>query len=74
MGSGKTYWGKVWAEKYIFPFYDLDEVIEQREQKAILDIFEDKGEDMFRMTEAKSLRQLGRHEHCIISCTIFSLP
>ncbi len=35
---------------------------------AGINLDEIKDEDIFRMIEAKSLRQLGRHEHCIISC------
>ena len=27
MGSGKTHWGKLWANFHEMPFYDLDEVI-----------------------------------------------
>ena len=43
MGSGKTYWGKIWAEKHELPFFDLDEVIEKTEGRSVLDIFEKNG-------------------------------
>ncbi len=68
MGSGKTHWGKIWAEAYQYDFYDLDEQIEKREQKSILDIFENSGEDIFRLLETKMLWEISRKEHCIISC------
>lgn len=68
MGSGKTRWGKIWAEKYKYDFYDLDEQIERREQRTIVDIFEKSGEDIFRLIETKMLRDMARNEHCIISC------
>src|SRR5688572_4230116 len=68
MGSGKSYWGKMWAEKHGYTFIDLDEVIENREQASIVDIFEKNGEEIFRLLETKMLRDLVRHENCIIAC------
>ena len=68
MGSGKTHWGKIWAEKYKYDFFDLDEQVERREQRTIVEIFEKSGEDIFRLMETKMLRDLSRNEHCIISC------
>ena len=68
MGSGKTHWGKKWAATYKYHFFDLDEEVEKREQRNILDIFEKSGEDIFRLLETKMLRDLSRNEHCIISC------
>ena len=35
MGSGKTYWGKIWAQKNGLDFYDLDEIIEAQEGRSI---------------------------------------
>lgn len=68
MGSGKTHWGKIWAKRYKFDFYDLDEHIERREQRTILEIFENNGEDIFRLLETKMLRDTARIENGIISC------
>lgn len=68
MGSGKSYWGKVWAEKLGYAFIDLDELIENREQASIAEIFEKKGEDIFRLIETRILRDLARHENCIVAC------
>lgn len=68
MGSGKSYWGKVWAERIGYNFIDLDELIEKREQSSIVEIFEKSGEDIFRLLETKMLRDLARHENCIIAC------
>lgn len=68
MGSGKSYWGKIWAERSGFTFLDLDQLIENREQATIVDIFERKGEEIFRLLETKMLRDLARHENCIIAC------
>ncbi len=68
MGSGKTHWGKIWAEKYRFEFIDLDAAIERREQRTIVEIFEQSGEDIFRLLETKMLREMNRHENTIIAC------
>ena len=68
MGSGKSYWGRQWAPQIGYDFYDLDEVIEMKENQPVLDIFENKGEDYFRLKEAELLRSLAEHDNCIISC------
>lgn len=68
MGSGKTYWGKKWAEQIKLDFYDLDEVIEKEQGKTISVIFEKDGEDHFRKIEAIALRSFGEKENCIIAC------
>jgi shikimate kinase len=68
MGSGKSYWGRQWAPQIGYDFYDLDDLIELQENKAVLDIFENKGEDYFRLKEAELLRSLAKHDNCIIAC------
>jgi shikimate kinase len=68
MGSGKSFWGKRWAEKYGYDFFDLDEQVERREQRSITDIFDKSGEDIFRLLETKTLRDMLRYDNCIISC------
>jgi shikimate kinase len=68
MGSGKSHWGKKWAAKNAFNFFDLDEIIEQQEQMTIAKIFEKKGEEYFREKESLALRNLQKQENCIIAC------
>ena len=68
MGSGKTYWGKIWASMYSFTFIDLDEVIEKKEGKSIADIFDIKGENYFREIEAEALRSFDDLENTIVAC------
>ncbi len=68
MGSGKTYWGRIWAEKHEIPFYDLDDEIEKMEGKSVLDIFEKSGEKYFRFQESIALRTMSAYDHCIIAC------
>jgi shikimate kinase len=68
MGSGKSYWGRRWAEQMGFDFIDLDEVIEAKLGKTVSDIFEQEGEEHFRQTESDELRRLAGRENMIISC------
>lgn len=68
MGSGKTYWGKIWAAAHHRTFIDLDEVIEKKYDKTIAAIFEADGEDYFRRIEAETLRAFALMQNTIIAC------
>ena len=68
MGTGKTHWGRLWAVRHHYDFFDLDEEIEQEEQLSITDIFEKKGEDYFRQKEALMLRSMQNYSNSIIAC------
>ena len=68
MGSGKTHWGQLWADKYGFNFIDLDAVVEKLEGKKIAAIFEINGEDYFRKIESAALKNLVEVENTIIAC------
>ncbi|MBX7242370.1 MAG: shikimate kinase [Bacteroidia bacterium] len=73
-GSGKTSYGRTAAAKSSFFFRDLDQYIEEREQKSISLIFETEGEAVFRDKESKYLKELTEiclesgHKGCLISC------
>jgi len=68
MGSGKTHWGKLLAEKLHLRFFDLDTVITEKENKTISEIFADKGEEFFRYREKEVLEELVKeNEHFILS-------
>lgn len=58
MGSGKSTLGKKLANKLGFAFIDLDKEIEEKEQQSINQIFEEKGEDYFRLIEKNILEEL----------------
>lgn len=58
MGSGKTHWGRILAEKLGAPFLDLDEFIEKNEGKPVAEIFADSGEKGFRVLEREYLLRL----------------
>ena len=68
MGSGKTYWGKIWAEKKGLHFYDLDEIIESKEGRSIAAIFDKQGEEYFRKKEREALHTFAQKDNCVIAC------
>lgn len=56
MGSGKSYWAKKISKWIKSAGYDLDALIEMNEEKTILELFADDGEEYFRKTETKLLK------------------
>jgi shikimate kinase len=68
MGSGKSHTGKKLAELLKVPFFDLDQMIEDQQQKTISELFEKLGEDRFREIEQRTLHQTIAHKDAVISC------
>jgi shikimate kinase len=68
MGSGKTHWGKLWAERRRMEFFDLDAMIEAKEKKTIDAIFNENGETYFRGAEIAALKTFADKDNCIIAC------
>src|SRR5579862_6449165 len=69
MGSGKTHWGRLLAEKLNLSFFDLDSVIAKTEEKTISQIFVEKGEEFFRYKEKEVLEEIvNDHDKFILSC------
>lgn len=66
-GSGKTFWGKKIAAALQKEFFDLDREIESREQKTILQIFQDQGEEFFRQKEADILRTFEKKQGIVLA-------
>jgi shikimate kinase len=58
MGSGKSHWGKLLSQKLTIPLFDLDRQIVEDEEMPINEIFEQKGEEYFRMKEKEILHTL----------------
>ncbi|KIX22229.1 shikimate kinase [Flavobacterium sp. 316] len=56
MGSGKSTIGKEVAKNVGIPFYDLDKIIEDREEDTVKNIFKRKGEIYFRKKESMVFR------------------
>ena len=67
MGSGKTTVGKQLAEILDWTFIDLDEEIEERENKKISQIFNDNGEQYFRKKEKETIKEFVNLEKTILS-------
>lgn len=68
MGSGKTYWGKIWAQQLGLDFYDLDAVIEEKEGRSVAVIFEKEGEPYFRTKETIALQQFSDIKNAVLAC------
>lgn len=67
MGCGKSYWGRLLAQKHDLPFLDLDILLEEQQRKTILEIFAEKGEIGFRRLERDTLRTLADHPASIVA-------
>jgi shikimate kinase len=58
MGAGKSSVGSALAKQIGWEFEDLDDRIEDREQRKIYEIFRDNGEAEFRLAEQAALRDV----------------
>jgi len=67
MGSGKSYWKNRLSKKYRIRGYDLDYLIEAFEEQSIAEIFEEKGESVFREKEASALRWFRENKSFILA-------
>jgi shikimate kinase len=67
MGCGKTTAGKRLAEKLGYQFVDLDNVIEEVEKRTISQIFEQDGQDAFRLIEQREVHHTFNLSNSVIS-------
>ena len=67
MGTGKTSVGRHVAEQLGFEFLDTDELIQQRTNRTITDIFANDGEPAFRALERQVLAELATRARTVIS-------
>ena len=65
MGSGKTTVGIKLSEKLKKTFIDLDSEIEESAGKTIFELFDENGEDHFRLLESEKLKTFSKS---IIAC------
>lgn len=56
--SGKTTYAEKLAQNIGLPFFDLDNEIEKSTSQTISEIFEEKGEDQFRVLEKEHLERI----------------
>jgi dephospho-CoA kinase len=66
-GVGKTYWGKLWSELSGLTFYDLDDMVEEQNEKTISEIFASDGEEHFRNLETAALRTFVNSKNVIVA-------
>ena len=67
MGSGKSTIGRILAHRLGWRFIDLDNLIEQRDGRAVARIFAESGEVAFRAMETKALTPLLREPRLVIA-------
>lgn len=68
MGAGKTTIGKTLAKRLNIPFYDLDWYIETRMRKRVKQIFDERGEEGFRIIEKNMLHEAAEFENVVLAC------
>jgi shikimate kinase len=68
MGTGKTAVGKELTKKNKWQFVDLDELIELREKRRIVDIFAQDGEPYFRRLEKRVLKEVSVENKFVVAC------
>ena len=66
-GCGKSTIAKELSEKLNKPLIDTDQLIEQKENRKISDIFANDGEEYFRKVEIKVLKEVGKENGKIIA-------
>ncbi|NLK72240.1 MAG: hypothetical protein GX285_04395 [Clostridiales bacterium] len=68
MGAGKSTIGKMLSSITSFEFIDTDQMIEEKAQMKIPEIFEKEGETYFRGLETEALMEIKEDGNQIISC------
>lgn len=58
MGAGKTTVGAALARELGWPFFDLDQLIEDLERQTVAEIFSRDGQKIFRNIETEALRRM----------------
>ena len=68
MGAGKTTISDYLSTLFVMRLVEMDQVIAEREEMSIPDIFATYGEEYFRGLETKLLKELQTGKNCVISC------
>ena len=67
MGSGKSTIGEVLSERLEYDFYDTDKLVEKVVGKKIKEIFEQNGEQYFRLKESEELDKTRKLKNAVIA-------
>jgi shikimate kinase len=67
MGSGKSTIGPILANTLGFTYLDVDQHIEKKTNKRVVEIFSSEGEQAFRALEREALLELTEFNHYVIS-------
>ena len=67
MGSGKSIVAEELARKLGMEFIDMDQIIEERQEMSISDVFAIKGEKYFREQENKLVKELSQDKNMVIA-------
>ena len=67
MGTGKTTVGRAIAKKLGIQFIDTDDVIEQKNQVKIADLFAEHGEPYFRDLESQAVQEVAKMDNQVVS-------
>ena len=68
MGCGKTTVGRLLSQRLNRPLIDTDALIEERQGRAIPDIFAQEGEAHFRALELELCQELSGQDGLVIAC------
>ena len=68
MGTGKTLVSKRLSEILKRQRISTDEAIEKKEQRSIVEIFQDSGEEYFRRQEKKVVAEISQREDLVVDC------
>lgn len=68
MGSGKSHWAGRLGQNLGLPSFDLDKLIEAAAGKTIKEIFEQEGEEHFRLLESRLLKEGVPAEGFVLAC------
>jgi shikimate kinase len=67
MGSGKSTVGRILARSLGYVFVDLDTAVEQRAGMTVARIFEERGEEAFRLMEQEAVAALAARTRVVVA-------
>ena len=67
-GCGKSTVARALSGELKMPVYDIDALVEARENKSIPEIFRDEGEVAFRDKESRMIEEVAKKTGVIVSC------